>query len=290
MEKSKIYTAVLVTALLTTIVVGANEFALWATNKVKQDEINTQIQFGGDLTAMKTQVANVLRHLNESLISAANQLSNVDLHGSQADLILSQLNQNSSYIVNSATCDANDIILDVQPSSYSSIVGEDISMQTQNIAMHQTLKPAMSDVIGLVEGFNGVVMVAPIFDAQNNLKGSLSIVILPSQILKDASNILSGAQFRTWTIQTNGTILYDSQNETKIGLPLTFVSFRIGNFSFSGRQNVLRIERNETGNFEYFATVSGTALGTYVQEQVAWTTVGMYDKSWRLAVIRVLSD
>jgi hypothetical protein len=290
MDKTKIATAAIVIILLASVVIGAQEFCIYAKQKVQQDQLNVETQFTLDLQAMKTQVTEKLNRLNQSLLFAANQLSSLDLNGAEANSILNQLNANSSYIINSATCDANDVILDVQPSSYGSIVGENISLQPQNVAMHQTLKPAMSDMIRLVEGFNGVVMVAPIFDSQGTLKGSLSIVIQPSQIFKDAStNTLKGTQFRSWAIQLNGTIIYDA-NATKIGTTITFGTVRIGNFTISSNQLTRTIERNATGNREYFVPMAGTALGFFVQEQVTWTTVGIYDKSWRLAIVRVISD
>jgi hypothetical protein len=290
MEKSKIATAVIVLVLLASIVIGAQEFAVFAKNKIQQDKLNLEAQFGSDLDKMKLQVTGELNKLNQSLLSAANQLSSIDLQGQEANNILSQLSASNSYIVNSVTCDTNDTILAVQPSSYIGIVGENISGQAQNIAMHKTLKPAMSDMIGLVEGFNGFVMVAPIFDSQGALKGSVSIVIQPSQIFKDAAESnLSGTVFRSWAIQLNGTIIYD-KNATKIGTTLTFGSIRIGNFTISSNQIVRLIERNSTGSREYFVPTQGTALGSFVQEQVTWTSVGMYDKSWRLAIIRVISD
>jgi hypothetical protein len=291
MEKSKIATAAIVIILVVSIVIGAQEFAVFAKNKVQQDKLNLEAQFASDLDKMKLQVTGELSKLNQSLLSAANQLSTTDLQGQEANSILTQLSASNSYIVNSVTCDANDVILAVQPSSqYSSIIGENISDQEQNIVMHKTLKPAMSNMIRLVEGFNGVVMVVPIFDSQGTLKGSISIVIQPSQIFKDAATSqLSSTAFRSWAIQTNGTIIYD-KNATKIGTTLIFTSIRIGNFTISSNQIVRLIERNATGSREYFVLTQGTALGFFVQEQVTWTSVGMYDKSWRLAIVRVISD
>jgi hypothetical protein len=287
MLRSKIITAALVIAIVAALVVGCNEFSQWATHKVKQDALDIQSQFTNALSKVKNQVYADLNNLNESLISAANQLSNIDLQGSEANNILSQLTQSNDFIVNSAICDANDILVSVQPSQYNSIIGQDISNQKQNIIMHQTLKPSMSNLTRLVEGFPGVVMVAPIFDGSNSLKGSLSIVIQPSQIINaSVTSKLSGTAFKCWAVQTNGTILFD-QNATKIGSPLYLGTVRFGNFTINtSTRNVLR---NSNGTIQYNVPTPNAALGNYVREQCYWTTVSMYNTSWRIAVIRDIS-
>lgn len=48
--------------------------------------------------------------------------------------------------------------------------------------MHLTMRLALSNMIPLVECFPGVVLVAPIFDADEKFMGSLSIAIFPRQV------------------------------------------------------------------------------------------------------------
>lgn len=68
----------------------------------------------------------------------------------------------------------------------------------------------MSDIILLVEGFYGVVMVAPIFNANATFTGSLSIVIQSSDLIKSlVFPTLDGTPYSMWAMQTNGTLIYD---------------------------------------------------------------------------------
>ncbi len=71
----------------------------------------------------------------------------------------------------------------VQPSEYSNITGQDVGSQEQYIEMHKAMRPAVSNLISLVEGFPGVVMVSPVFDTNQQLIGSLSIVFQPYQLI-----------------------------------------------------------------------------------------------------------
>ncbi|MCW4024969.1 MAG: hypothetical protein NWF01_08045 [Candidatus Bathyarchaeota archaeon] len=287
MEHSKIITAIIVVTLIVSLVVATNEFCLWAKQKVVDDELAVQSQFVSCLTQIQSQVTTDLNMLNQSLTATANQLATVDLQSAEANSILSQLSNSNAYIVNCAICDVNDVFLAVQPEQYNNIIGQDISNQAQNIVMHQTLMPQMSNLTALVEGFSGVVMVAPVFDDACNLKGSVSIVILPSQIMNGTvTEVLSGTEFKAWAVQTNGTVIFD-QNATKIGSTVRLGTSRIGNFTFNTRIGTLL--SNPTGTLEYNVPSANVALGTYVREQCHWTSVDMYNNSWRLAVIRDIS-
>jgi hypothetical protein len=286
MLRSKIITATLVIAIVAALIVGGNEFSQWATHKVKQDALDIENQFTNALSKVTNQIFADLNSFNKSLISAANQLSTMDFQGSEANNILNNLTQSSSYIVNSAICDANDVLVSVQPSQYS-IIGQDISSQKQNIIMHQTLKPSMSNLTLLVEGFSGVVLVAPIFDADQSLRGSLSIVIHPSQIINaSVTSKLSGTAFKCWVIQTNGTVLFD-QNATKIGSTLSLGTFRTG--GVTRNTSIRNLLRFASGTLQYNVPTADAALGNYIREQCYWTTVSMYNTSWRVAVIRDIS-
>ncbi len=283
----KIITAIIVVTLIVSAAVATNEFCLWAKQKVIDDELAVQAQFVSCITQINNQVTSDLNLLNQSLTATANQLSGVDLQGSEATELLSQLSSSNPYIINCAICNVDDVFLAVQPTQYDDIIGQDISNQNQTIAMHQTLQPQMSNLTALVEGFSGVVMIAPVFDDACNLKGSVSLVFLPSQILNSTvAKVLSGTEFKSWAIQTDGTVLFD-QNATKIGTTLKLGTFRIGNFT-----NYVRIGsilRNPTGTLEYLVPTANVALGTYVREQCHWTSVSMYNNSWRLAIIRDIS-
>jgi hypothetical protein len=289
METQKIIAAILIVALVVSVGFNIRQFTENANLTISKTELNTQYQIATLLAQMQTQINFELQKLAVNLQNASRLLSAVGLQGEAANRVLTELNANDSYIINSATADLNDVIAAVEPSSYSSIVGANISNQTQNIQLHQTFLPAMSGIIRLVEGFDGVVMVSPIFDSAGALMGSLSIVIQTSQLLKDQiAPKIGDTPFTCWVIQTDGKILYD-QNATKTGQTISFSPTQIGNLTTSGRGYLRNLARSTTGTFTYIQTLPNSALGDFTYEQVTWNTVGVYGVEWRLGVVRETS-
>ena len=170
-------------ALIAILVVslGFNVYQLGSNLMLIQQNSDsaTRQEMVSQLMHTQNNVNTELSKLDGALMSACQGLSTAGLNGAQARTILSELIANNTLIVNAATSDARDVLVAIEPSIYSNIEGEDIAGQEQNIQMHQTLRSAMSNMIQLVEGFPGVVMVAPIFDGNDKLMGSLSIVVLP---------------------------------------------------------------------------------------------------------------
>jgi hypothetical protein len=211
MNKSRIAALLLVALLTVSIAFNVYQYSQNTALTDEGNNANSKLEMTQLLSQMQSQINADLLKLDSNLTYACVQLSAVDLQGTEAHAILANLTASNPFIVNSATADAGDVLLAVEPSQYSNIEGENISSQEQNIQMHHALRPALSNMIRLVEGFYGVVMVAPIFDSNGTLKGSLSIVIQPSEILR--SNIvpaLAGTSFSMWATQTDGLVIYDA--------------------------------------------------------------------------------
>ena len=168
------------------------------------------------LAQLEAQVDSELWKLDESLLASCQQFSSTGLEGTQARAILNSLVASDSFIVNAATIDKNDVIVAVESAKYSSIEGADISDQEQSIRLQKTMRPVMSNMIRLVEGFDGVVMVAPIFTIDKVFIGSLSIVIEPSVLLEAvATQVLNGTSYTAWAMQIDGKIIYDHDPASK---------------------------------------------------------------------------
>jgi hypothetical protein len=231
-----------------------------------------------------------LSRLDAALMSACQRLSSVGLDGAQARAVLSELAANNSLIVNAATCDAKDVLVAVEPASYSSIEGEDIKEQEQNIRMHQTMLPAMSNMIPLVEGFPGVVMVAPIFDGNDKLMGSLSIVIQPSLLINQS--IVSPSegiqQYSMWAMQSNGTLIYDpdpaQEGKNLLTDPIYADYPEVQVFT---RQ--VADQQSGYGSYQYYDKNLGDSSKQLVSKEAYWITVGIYGTEWRLVVWRTLN-
>ncbi len=255
-------------------------------------------QWGGSLALMeqqqKQEMASLLLHtqatinaqlqnLDGVLLAACQELSTTGLTGAQAERVLSELYANNSdLVVNAATADEKDILLAVQPSNFSDIVGKDIASQEQNIQMHNTMRPALSNLIPLVEGFPGIVMVAPIFDANSQFIGSLSIVFQPYQLIHPiASAAASGTHYTIYALQSNGTLIYDANAEEQGKNIFTDEAYA----GYPELQTFIhKVVDTESGygTYSYFDDlVSPSPL---ISKDAYWTTIGIYNTDWRLVI------
>ena len=152
-----------------------------------------------------------LQNIDDLLSETCQKLSVTGLTGTAAENILNNTyTQQSNVIVNAATADKNDILLCIEPSNYSNIIGQDIKNQEQNIEMHKTMRPAVSNLTHLVEGFPGIVMVAPVFNTGGQFIGSLSIVFLPYELIHPIVEDTVQGIYTIYALQSNGTLIYDA--------------------------------------------------------------------------------
>ena len=240
------------------------------------------------LAEVQAQINGELESIDVAVQEACSQLSRTGLDGSQARAILAAIVANNSLIVNAATADMNDILVAVEPSNYSSIEGMDIKDQEQNIHMHQLIRPAMSDMIPLVEGFPGVVMVAPVFDVNSEMIGSLSLVIQPRALIqKYVMPAIADGKFSMWSMQTNGTLIFDpdpaQQDKNLLTDPI-----------YADYPEVLAFTRQVAeqpsgyGTYKYFDKNLDDDSGRVISKEAYWTTIGLYNAKWRLVVVHFL--
>ncbi|MCW4000645.1 MAG: PDC sensor domain-containing protein [Candidatus Bathyarchaeota archaeon] len=290
MEKLKAVTLALVALLI--ISISANIYQLNTNHPGAQNSPSAVA--GQEMLSQLMQTQNNidinLAKLDAAMQVACQQLSATGLSGSQARAVLDQLVANDTLIVNAATCDADDVLLAVEPQSYSSIEGEDISGQEQNLAMHQTMRPAMSNMISLVEGFPGVVLSAPIFDADHKFMGSLSIVIQPYLLIRGAIESLDEApMYSMWSMQINGTLIYDpdptQQSKNLFTDPLYIEYPEVQSFAHQVAQ-----QRWGQGSYQYYDKDVSDESKHLVEKEAYWTTVGAYGTEWRLVVWRPLNQ
>ncbi len=280
--------ALLIIGLLS-VSVGFNVYQYSQNASITNEnrDVNSKLEMSTLLTNVQLEVNAELAKLDISLRSACAELSTTNLQDSKARNILSRIAANTSLIVNAATSDANDIILAVEPSQYRDIEGEDIQSQEQNLRMHQTMQPAMSDMILLVEGFYGVVMVAPIFNENETFVGSLSLVIQPYDLLKSAIEpAVEGTQYSMWTMQTNGTLLYDpdpvQQGKNLFTDPIYVAYPTVQAFVHQAADS-----QSGYGTYQYH---QDTVAGEIVNKEAYWTTAGIYGTQWRIIVLHVLDS
>ncbi|XES77662.1 MAG: hypothetical protein ACBZ72_02005 [Candidatus Bathyarchaeia archaeon] len=286
MNKPKVAVALLIVILVCSSGMNFYQYTQNTAATAKNDAAQMRLEMTSLLSQVQLQVNNELNKLDAALAEACAQLSTTDLQGIQARSILSSLAASNPLIVNAATCDAEDVLLAVEPSQYSSIEGEDISGQEQNLQMHQTMRPAMSGMILLVEGFYGVVLVAPIFDSEATFVGSLSIVIQPSQLIKGVaeSTVAGKPDYSFFAMQTDGRMIYDADpaQEGK----MTFSDPAYANFpELIVLAHQVAAENFGYGTYQYHETLASQDV---VKKEAYWATIGIYGAEWRLVMVHVL--
>lgn len=209
----------LLVTFVTVIVIISLAFNVfqWNTNLSLTKQSNEEKMGLIIINAQATIDAELLR-LDSLLSNASQQLSTTGLTGPEAEKILKDLySGNSDVIVNAATADKNDILLAVQPSKYSNITGQDLANQEQNIEMHKTMRPALSNLISLVDGFPGIMIVSPVFDTNQQLIGSLNIGFQLYQLIYPIVKDSTKGIYTIYALQRNGTLIYDvtSQEQGK---------------------------------------------------------------------------
>lgn len=222
-----------------------------------------------------------LQKLDSVVLDACQKLSSIGLTGAAAEQILNEIyTQNSDIIVNAATADKNDILLAVQPSNYSDIIGEDITDQEQNIEMHQTMRPTVSNLIQLVEGFPGIVMVAPVFNSNGLFIGSLSIVFLPYELIHPIVKDSVQGIYTIYALQKNGTLIYDDSPEQGKNV-FTDDEYQGYTELQAFIHNVVNM-KSGYGTYSYFDDLSPSR--PLVNKEAFWTTIGIHNTEWRLVI------
>ncbi len=273
--------------LIASLAVNGYQYIQFQTVSDQKSAAETKLQMNRILADVQTQVNLQLETLGSQVAAACRQLSAVNLSGSEARVVLLALAQNNSLIVNACTCDEKDAILAVEPSQYSHIEGEDISGQEQNLMMHETLQPVMSNMIYLVEGFYGVVLVAPIFDSAGTFVGSLSVVIQPYDLLASAIDSgVAGTEFAMWAMQVNGTLLYDPdpvlQGKNLFTDPLYTEYPTVQAFTH-------QVGDAESG-YGTYTYHQDTTEGQLVNKEAYWTSASLYGTQWRIVILNVLPN
>jgi len=225
-----------------------------------------------------------LLKLDRLLSNACQQLSTIGLTGPEAENILNGLcSENSDIIINAATADKKGILLAVQSNEYGNITGQDVGNQEQYIEMHKTMHPALSNLISLVEGFPGIVMVSPVFDTNKQLIGSLSIVFQPYQLIHPIVKDSTKGIYTIYALQKNSTLIYDANLEEQ-GRNIFTDEEYAGHTELQTFIHKVVDTQSGYGTYSYYDDLA--ASRPLVNKEAYWTTIGIQNTDWRLVIAR----
>lgn len=272
MGKSKLVTIILAVVLVASL--AANVYLYTQTgnsnNAAKVGMVDT-------LNQIQVQTDAELDRIGQSLIYASEQLGTTGITGTQADAILSALAANSTFIIDSGTQNLDRTMVAVQPAEYNGTIGHDVGEQKWlNTNPNGAISPMMTPVIPLIEDLDGVAMAAPVFNANKEMIGVVSVIFDP-QVLLDASikAVTTDAQYEFTVMQTNGVMLFDSHTTVH---DLNF-------FDSTDNAEVLAVGSQIAKDSSGYGTYS---IGDGQQKQSYWTTVSAYGGEWRLIIHHTL--
>jgi len=166
-----------------------------------------------ELLRAREALTDHLNRVDADCAVAAKRLGQAGLIGKGARRILNDLCAARPEAVDCAAVDLKGRMVTVEPAAWRSAEGADISSQEQIIQLQKTRKPVLSRLFKSVEGFDAVDLEYPVFSAQKELIGSVSMLIRPERLLE---RVLAGTKADIRVIQADGRILF-SRDRTEIG-------------------------------------------------------------------------
>jgi hypothetical protein len=281
MAKTKLLVPILLIILIVSVAFNVVQYTGSLASKPQSSKEEMALLIIHDAADINSE----LLRLDTIISGSCQQLSTTGLTGSAADKVLSDLYiQNSGIVVNAATADKNDVLVAVQPSNYSNILGQNIANQEQNIEMHKTMRPALSNLISLVEGFPGIVMVAPVFNQDGQFIGSLSIVFLPYELIHPIVVDSVQGVYTIYALQSNGTLIYDAGAEQGKNI-FTDPDYQ----GYAELQTFIhQVVDTQSGYGKYSYYDDLQASRPLVSKEGYWTTIGIYNTDWRIVIARTL--
>jgi hypothetical protein len=283
----KLLVVILTVSLIASISLNAY-FATQTSVFSSPNMAETQLEMTQFLSQAQVGIDTELEQIGDSLIYASQQLSTTGISGDQARAIVHELALNSSYIIDAATQDLNNVMIIVEPSQYQSSEGKNIGEQKWlNTNPHGQLTPMMTPAMTLVEGIQGVALALPVFDSNNETIGRVSVIFYPDEIINaKLAPLLNGKDYSALVMQTDGLSLYDTDPEQQ-GKNLFTDPLYVNYTELLAIGHRVATEISGHGTYSFTLDAQG---GAVVQKECFWTTINAYGQQWRLNLIRPLTQ
>jgi len=232
------------------------------------------------LSRILAGVGEDLAAIDANVSDAARGLETAGLEGAAAQHLLEGLVNSSAYIMDAITVGSDGRILAVAPMEYRDSIGKNLSGQSHIQRLFASESPVFSGAFTTVEGFDAVSLAHPVLLSPGEMKGAVSVVFRPEEVLSDA--VLPATEeyhCTAYAMQPDGRVLYDPDPD-KIGETMyDDPSYR----SYPGLPALARrIAAARSGSGEY----SATGTKEKVVKVSIWDTVALHGTEWRIIVTR----
>lgn len=230
------------------------------------------------LERIKTKVNKAFETMDARMNVASRDLSAVGLDTENARIVLQNLYKANKYAVDTATISLAGKMILVEPEEYRKFEGVDISAQEHVVILKEIRKPVFSKVFRSVEGLNSVDFQYPVFSSENELLGSVSMLLKPQEFIElIALPVIQGTAVEFWVMQIDGLTIY-GQDQEEAGRNIFTDEFYKPFPEFVAFCE--RIAREENGFGEYDFLIKG--LNRTARKKAVWDTVSFKGINWKI--------
>jgi rRNA processing protein Gar1 len=236
----------------------------------------TRVEMTALLSAVQSSVDSEIARIGNSVVYASQQLTNTGISGDQARQVISVLAGNSSYIIEAATQNLNRVMTVVEPEAYHKSEGQTLGPQKWlNPNPVGDITPAMTPVIMLITNQSGCSIVAPVFDSNKVLIGTVSSIFDPQAMIDAAIKAVSPSSGYSFTVsQLDGLVVYSGHPDFKGKNLFTDESLAA---NYPGVRESAQVTSAVSSGYHAYS------VGTQ-QREAYWTTISAYGQQWRLVI------
>ncbi len=280
MKKTSIIVTTLIIALI--ISIGANIYQ--ATQNAQQA---TKLEMTTKLTQAQVQINSQLKALSDSVASASEQLSATGLAGDQARQIISELAQSNPCIIDASTINLACVFITVEPSTYNNLESTTTQFPYEIFTTStDPIQTVMAGPYNLTEGSFGSVIMAPVFNSNGAIIGSVSLAFDQSALINaTATEVCKDTPYVIWGSDVEGTMIYEvtkSEEGTNLFTDPTISTW-------SSLQTFSHHMVSETSGYGTYEYLNYENTGNTVTKQAYWNTIGIYSTEWRLIITNIVS-
>lgn len=276
MGKSKLVFTLLIIVLL--VSVFANVYLAYQNVSLSSQAAvdATRVEMTALLSAVQSSVDSEIARIGNSVVYASQQLTNTGISGDQARQVISVLAGNSSYIIEAATQNLNRVMTVVEPEAYHKSEGQTLGPQKWlNPNPVGDITPAMTPVIMLITNQSGCSIVAPVFDSNKVLIGTVSSIFDPQAMIDAAIKAVSPSSGYSFTVsQLDGLVVYSGHPDFKGKNLFTDESLAA---NYPGVRESAQVTSAVSSGYHAYS------VGTQ-QREAYWTTISAYGQQWRLVI------
>ncbi len=257
------------------------------------------------LLQIQADVQGSLNDLDRDVANSVQSLSTTGISGPAADGVLRKLLETNQNIGEVVTFNKAGKIIAIEEGGESANISKKALLEmhsTENLSrtakkfivrVLKTKEPTFTLRYETAEGIDATVLSRPIFSPQGELLGGIAVTVMPEKLLNalvapklhfDLYNRANITDFSFWSMHMDGLIAYD-RDESQIGKYLFTDPLYQPYPSLLALGERMIANRSGHGSYSFQVKEADTRV---VTKEVYWTTVGLHDQEWRLAVTRMI--